>query len=159
MPPEPSVRGQRALQVHLLIAAQRPQICPVERFLQQIERQFVLTRERNSQAAPVHRNAVTRSNLRCDFRRGYLQPRSLFGSANRQDCADLFDQTGKHADQLVAKENQRDERKDWEQHRHGPLENKSEKAGRTHTGMFGDRFHEQVWTVANIAERTEAGGG
>ena len=69
------VGPQRPFEIDRAVAAQRFQICPVERFLEQIECELVVASGGNCEAATVHCDAVTnvdpgRKPRRCDLQLG-----------------------------------------------------------------------------------------
>ncbi len=64
MTADPSIRSQRLLEIDRTPASQGLQICPFERFLEKIERQFVFMARSDGETATVHRDARADLHLR-----------------------------------------------------------------------------------------------
>src|ERR1041385_4919946 len=80
------------LEVHPASGMQAPEIRAVERFLQNIEAEFVAVLTRDGETATIHRHAVADLNL-------FGQPRSdeiNYRSARADDDPDFLNKAGEH---------------------------------------------------------------
>src|ERR1041384_3386403 len=97
MPAHRRAGGDRALEIYPAALAQLFQICPVERFFKEVERELLVADSCSGETTAVHRHAVADGNLGGELGRGQLQFSACAARVERDDAADFLDETGEHA--------------------------------------------------------------
>jgi hypothetical protein len=91
VPAEMRAGGKGELQIYATLGLQVPEIRPLQRFLQNIERQLVAIAERNGEAATVDRDAVAEAYRSGQRRCRDLKPITVTLRPQADDYTDFFD--------------------------------------------------------------------
>src|SRR5437660_2245805 len=88
---------QCRLEIYRTIAAKLFQVRALDRFLKEIEREFVPAFCGDRQTATVNRHAIADGNFRRELRRSELQLSAAVFLFNRYHATDFLDQASKHS--------------------------------------------------------------
>ena len=101
MPAETPAGHQRQLEINAALAARGFQIRPVESFLQEIERQFIVAAGSDREAATIHGHAVANLHFSRESRGRDLQLFCFPVRPQRNDRAHFLNQAGKHLSRIA----------------------------------------------------------